>query len=525
VTALGQVSLHLDLTEVVGGPARRTVVLLLAGVLGLQAADIGAVGALAEPLEKAFHIGNTDLGLLVTVTTLVGAVVTLPFGKLSDRRSRTLQLPIVVSIWAVATVLSAVSTSFAMLLLSRLALGGVVAAAGPAIASLVGDLFPGDERARLYGYILTGELIGAGIGILLAGALSDLFGWRAAIGVLAIPACFLAWALRRYLPEPARGGQAHLQVGDDHIVTEDEAQAGDPAAAAVSPEREGSAAGEGEAQFGLDEPSAVEQQALDAGAEPYPDTVVDGTEEMNLWDAVVYVLRVRTNVALIVASGLGYFFFAGLETFAELYFRARFGVSQSLAALLFILVAAGALVGVVVSGRLADQLIHKGRTTARLGVASVAYIASTVLFIPGALLTSLALCIPVFLIAAVALGAVNAPADAARLDVLPSHLWGRAEAVRTVFRQLLQGFAPVVFGVVSAAFGTAGGGFAAGINTTSAHGSLTMAHGLEVAFILLSIPLAAAGAILWFSQSRYLRDVVAARRSDENRAAAAEVAR
>lgn len=509
MTALGQAAPHLGITEVVGGPARRTVVLLLAGVLGLQAADIGAVGALAEPLEKAFHIGNTDLGLLVTVTTLVGCVVTLPFGKLSDRRSRTVQLQIVVLAWAVATVLSAVSTSFLMLLLSRLALGGVVAAAGPAIASLVGDLFPGDERARLYGYILTGELIGAGIGIMLAGALSDLLNWRAAIGVLAIPACYLAWALRRYLPEPARGGQAHLQVGDDHIVTEEEAAEGETASGSDPADTEG-----------IDEPSAVEQQAIDSGAEPHPDTVVDGTEDMNLWDAVLYVLRVRTNVALIVASGLGYFFFAGLETFAELYFRARFGVGQSLAALLFILVAAGGLVGVVVSGRLSDQLIHKGHTTARLVVAAVAYVASTVLFIPGALLTRLFLCIPVFLLAAVALGAVNAPVDAARLDVLPSHLWGRAEAVRTVFRQLLQGFAPVVFGVVSAAFGPAGAGFAAGINTTSAKGSPATAHGLEVAFILLSIPLAVSGAILWFSRARYLRDVVAARLSDENRAAA-----
>lgn len=509
MTALGQAAPHLGITEVVGGPARRTVVLLLAGVLGLQAADIGAVGALAEPLEKAFHIGNTDLGLLVTVTTLVGCVVTLPFGKLSDRRSRTVQLQIVVLTWAVATVLSAVSTSFLMLLLSRLALGGVVAAAGPAIASLVGDLFPGDERARLYGYILTGELIGAGIGIMLAGALSDLLNWRAAIGVLAIPACYLAWALRRYLPEPARGGQAHLQVGDDHIVTEEEAAEAETASGSDPADTEG-----------IDEPSAVEQQAIDSGAEPHPDTVVDGTEDMNLWDAVLYVLRVRTNVALIVASGLGYFFFAGLETFAELYFRARFGVGQSLAALLFILVAAGGLVGVVVSGRLSDQLIHKGHTTARLVVAAVAYVASTVLFIPGALLTRLFLCIPVFLLAAVALGAVNAPVDAARLDVLPSHLWGRAEAVRTVFRQLLQGFAPVVFGVVSAAFGPAGAGFAAGINTTSAKGSPAIAHGLEVAFILLSIPLAVSGAILWFSRARYLRDVVAARLSDENRAAA-----
>ena len=508
MSAFGQVADNLGLTEMVGGSARRTVILLLGGVLGLQAADIGAIGALAVPLERAFRIGNTDLGLLVTATTLIGTVAALPFGGLSDRHSRTIQLQVVVGMWAVATLLSAVSTSYPMLLLSRLALGGVVAAAGPAIASLVGDLFPGDERARLYGYVLTGELIGAGIGILVSGAISDFLGWRFALGVLAIPALVLVWALHRFLPEPARGGQAHLRVGDEHIVSADEIEAS---------QRDKTPADDEEIS---DDPSAVERQAEAAGARPRPEAVVPGSEEMNLWQAVRYVLRVRTNVALIIASGLGYFFFAGLETFAELYFRERYGVSQTVAAILFVVVAAGAVVGVVGSGRLADRLIRGGRTDARLMVAGVAYVASTVLFIPGAAISTLAFSIPIFIVAAVALGAVNAPADAARLDVMPAHLWGRAEAVRTSLRQLLQGFAPLVFGLVSASFGATGAGFGAGVNAASAHSSAASAHGLELAFIVLSIPLAAAGGILWLTRKEYLRDVVAARRSNENRAEA-----
>ena len=168
--------------DAVGGPARRRVIVLLGSILGLQAADTGAVGALAAPLEKSFHIGNTDIGLLVTVTTLVGCVATLPFGTIADRYNRTRLLQVVVALWAVATIVSSLSVSFAMLLVTRLALGGVIAAAGPALASLFGDLVPGDERSRLWGYVLTGELLGAGIGILVAGGLSGPFGWRVAMG-------------------------------------------------------------------------------------------------------------------------------------------------------------------------------------------------------------------------------------------------------------------------------------------------------------------------------------------------------
>lgn len=488
--------------EAVGGPARRRIILLFGSILGLQAADIGAVGALAAPLEKGFHINNTDVGLLVTATTLVGCLATLPFGTVSDRYSRSRLLQIVVALWAVATLVSSLSVSFGMLLVTRLALGGVIAAAGPALASLFGDLVRGDERSRLWGYVLTGELVGAGIGILVAGGLSGSFGWRFAMGILALPAAVLAWAIRRWLPEPARGGQAYLQVGDDEILTAEETED------SVVPSRAGS--------DHLAEPSEIERQAEQSGAEPEPDMVLTDELDLTLWQATRYVLRIRTNVALIVASGLGYFFLAGLETFAELYFRERYGVGQGLATIMFLVVAIGAVGGVVVSGRLTDGLISRGRTAARVLVGSVAYVGTTVAFIPGALSHLLALSMPIFFVAAFCIGSANPPVDAARLDIVPSRLWGRAEAVRTALRQVLQGMAPLLFGLVSEAFGGGHAGFATGVDTKATAVSSSAAHGLEMAFILLCTPLLVGGLVLWRCRSVYLSDIVAARRSDEN---------
>lgn len=54
-----------------------------------------------------------------------------------------------------------------------------------------------------------------------------------------------------------------------------------------------------------------------------------------------YVLSVRTNVVLIIASSLGYFFFSGLRTFAIVFAKARFGLGQGEASLLLILIGAG----------------------------------------------------------------------------------------------------------------------------------------------------------------------------------------
>ena len=508
-----------SLEEAVGGPARRRVILIMGSILGLQAADIGSVGALAAPLEKAFGIGNTDIGLLVTVTTLVGCVATLPFGAYSDRYNRVRLLEVVVALWAVATAVSALSVSFPMLLVTRLALGGVIAAAGPALASLFGDLVPGGERSRLWSYVLTGELVGAGIGILVAGTVSGVAGWRLAMGILAVPAAVLAWVIHRYLPEPARGGQAYLQVGDEEIVTEAEVSAA-----------AGHGAGDHHGHFGLGEPEVVEElaepsevevQAEASGAEPEEALVLQPGRPMNLWQATVYVLRIRTNVALIVASGLGYFFLAGLETFAELYFRDRYGVSQSLASLLFIFIAVGAVFGVIVSGKVTDGLIARGRTPARVLVGAVAYIGTAVLFVPGVLAPALGLAVPVLMAAAFFVGATNPPVDAARLDIVPSRLWGRAEAVRTALRQSLQGFAPLIFGLVSAAFGGSGAGLSTGVDTSATAASAASAHGLQMAFIILTLPLLVGGGVLWLSRHRYLAEIVAARRSDENLVGAA----
>ncbi|MDQ6838321.1 MAG: MFS transporter, partial [Actinomycetota bacterium] len=198
------------LARTTGGRTRARVIVMLAAVLGLSAADTGAIGSLAAPLERSFHIGNTRLGLLVTVTTLVGALATLPFGALADRVNRTRVLRLAILTWGVATAVSALSVSYSMLLATRVALGVLVAGAGPLVVSLAGDLFPANERGRLFGLVLSGELIGGGFGIIAAGTLSGVAGWRPALAILAIPAFVLVIALHRRFPEPARGGRSVL---------------------------------------------------------------------------------------------------------------------------------------------------------------------------------------------------------------------------------------------------------------------------------------------------------------------------
>lgn len=431
--------------EIVGGPQRGRIILLLACVLGLEAADQGTIGSVATQLERSLSISHTELGLLASATALVAALTTLPLSVLADRMPRVPILAVSVALWSGAMIVSGASSSYEMLLLSRVALGAVIAAAGPALASLTGDFFPSRERARIFGYVLIGELVGTAVGFMISGAVAAALGWRAAFWVLALPGLALAWVLVRRLPEPARGGQGNLDAGD---------------------EADG------------------------------------GPDRMGLWGAIRYALGVRTNLLLIIASALGYFFLSGVRTFGVVFVRADYGLNQAVATLALSTLVVGALAGVLVGSRLPDRLAARGRPSARILVAAVAMIASAMIFAPALLLPWLAAALPLFVLGTAALSAANPPLDAARLDVIHFRLWGRAEGVRTTLRTLAVASAPVLFGLLADQLG---GSLPEDVGGSQAIPA-SSGHALAETFLIMVVPLAIGGLILLRARRTYARD-------------------
>lgn len=494
-------------TETVGGPARLRVVLLLAGVLSLESADIGTVGALAAQLERAFRLNNTEVGLLITVTALVGAAASLPFGVLADRSSRTRLLCWAIALWSVAMVISGLATDYLMLLVTRLALGAVTGASGPLVASLTGDLFPAKERSRIYGMILTGELLGTGAGLVISSELGALVSWRVPFFVLAVPSLAIAVLLYRMLPEPARGGQSWLYPGAERIKPAEEVNPGTPSPAEETTE-----------ELGIDGPppaaggNEVRRQAAQRDDIEADEALVlrVNADELSPWAAALYVLRIKSNLVLIASSVLGYFFLAGLEAFAILFAETHYQASQALISPALVIVGAGAVAGTLVGGRWADRLIRQGKADARVLLAGLAFVGSVVFFLPALLTKNLFISLPLFTLAAALVAAPDPTLDAARLDVVPSKLWGRAEAVRTFGRNMLQAFAPLLFGYVSAELGGPRASFGSGVGQTLRKTETAAGAGLEHTFLIMLAPLVAAGAILLFTRRRYLVDVATA---------------
>jgi len=459
------------LTFTLGGPTRTQIVVVLAGVLALSSADVATVGASAIELRSHLHIDNTDIGLLVAVSSLVGAVAALPFGVLADRVRRTWTLGIAVAFWGVAMLWSATAGSFGQLLQARLALGVVTAAAGPVVASLVGDYFPGRERGRIYSFILTGELIGAGVGFAVTGDIAAL-SWRAAFVILAIPAFLLAYFVVR-LPEPVRGGQGAILP--------------DPGYRQSTPTDAGAEAVPGAI-------TDAQRLALDRHIAPDPRAVRAGSvERMGFIAAARYVLHVRTNVALIISGALGYYFLAGVQTFGVEFVHAQYHVDQVFANLLMLVVGGGAAVGVLIGGPLGDRLLGHGHLKGRIQVPAFAAVATVILFIPALVSHSAISALPYIVLAGAALSAQNPPIDAARLDIVPARLWGRAEGIRTFVRTGAQALAPLLFGAVS--------DLLSGNHPYS---------GLRWTFVIMLLPLTASAFYLFRAMRSYPRDVATA---------------
>ncbi len=494
----GQVVKH------VGGPARARVITVFGAVLALQGADTATVGAVAPQLESALHIGNTKIGLLSSVTLLVGAAFTLPIGLLVDRIKRIPMLSISIVLWSIASLFSAFAGSYSSLLLTRLLLGAVTATAGPAIASLTGDYFPAKERGRVYAYILGGEIAGTAVGFIISSSVASLITWRAAFFLLAIPGFFLARELYRTVPEPLRGGQSRLTPGVVDLKQAVEDSASQPAAESWLEEDE--------------EPETdnlAEEAARRLGATPDPELVLDtDSSAMGLMPAIRYILSIPTNIHLIVSSSLGYFYFSGLSTFALLFVRGHYRASQATAELVLALLVGGAMVGTLVSGRITDELVRRGYLEVRVWVPALCYLAAAALLIPGILGSHLMPSMWFDIAGASLLSAANPPLDAARLDIMPAGLWGRAESVRTVLRSLAQALAPLVFGAL--ADGIAGIAPAqAPIGTHPGPISPSTARGLEICFLLLLSTLAAAGLVLLRARKTYPRDVATAAASHQ----------
>lgn len=201
---------------------RYYVVVILVLVNTINFVDRMAISVLGPAIQAEFQVSNTLLGLVMGIAfTAFYATLGFPIARLLDRRKRNTILAFVVAIWSGMTALCGAAASFVMLFLFRIGVGIGEAGAGPASHSLIGDYFRKAQRPTAIGFFSLGVPLGNFLGIVIAGALVGVIGWRWTFVALGAPGVLLALIVWLTIREPVRGGMddpadaAALRAGED----------------------------------------------------------------------------------------------------------------------------------------------------------------------------------------------------------------------------------------------------------------------------------------------------------------------
>ena len=343
---------------------------------------------------------------------LVGVLGGLPFGALADRWRRSTLLVIAMLVWTACMGFGAVAPGFGFLFLGRLGVG-IVEANGPASYSLMADFYPVVNRARMMGRYQLGSAVGGLFGVALAGVLVDAYGWRAAFWMW-IPFGVVVVLMLTRLPEPERGGQDRA--------------------------------------FHLEEAERIEADGVPG---LLPDLELPAPRESTLrydeasWIEVFRELRqIRSMWFGLMSLTISSFLLGALGVWGIEFFKRAFDLSATEAGAFVPAIGAGAAIGLVAGGELADRLLRRGNANARVHVTAVSSVLASVFLLPAFLTSSLPVAAVLLFFGSFCLTVPVAPSEALVSDVVPGELRGRASAIRGIVRAL-SALSPLLVGVLS----------------------------------------------------------------------------
>lgn len=158
-----------------------------------------AVNVALPAIGREFSMSAITLGWVATAYILAAAVCLVPLGRIADMRGRKRVFAWGVLVFALGSVLSALSGSGTMLILSRVVQGIGGAMTFGTGTAIITSVFPRGTRGRALGINIATVYLGLSLGPVLGGFLTRQWGWRSvfwSIAPLALAALVLvAWKL------------------------------------------------------------------------------------------------------------------------------------------------------------------------------------------------------------------------------------------------------------------------------------------------------------------------------------------
>ena len=181
------------------------VLLTSIGVVGFI--DRIIMNVLAEPLKREFTLSDTELGIVNGLAfAVLNVVLGLVVARIAERKRRLTLISVGTVLWSIATAACGLAGNFVQLLLARIGVGVGEAVGLPSTYSVVSDYFPREKRATMMSVLNLAAPIGAFLGASGGALIAQIYGWRAALLVAAVPGLVLALLLTLFVAEPRRGG-------------------------------------------------------------------------------------------------------------------------------------------------------------------------------------------------------------------------------------------------------------------------------------------------------------------------------
>jgi len=158
-------------------PPKGLIPVLFTGVF-MAALDTAIVGPAIPVLRETFAVDNRAVGLVMSVFVLFSLCSTALMSNLSDRYGRRPVYLASVSLFALGSLLIALSPSFWMVVASRAVQGMGAGGITPTASAVVGDLFAPEKRGKMLGLIGATYGMAFVLGPPLASALMLALSWH-----------------------------------------------------------------------------------------------------------------------------------------------------------------------------------------------------------------------------------------------------------------------------------------------------------------------------------------------------------
>ncbi|MEP6801394.1 MAG: MFS transporter [Acidobacteriota bacterium] len=180
-------------------PSRRASAALILATIAVYA-DIYITQPILPVLSREFHVRPATAGLSISIVVLMIAIVSIPYGSLSDVVGRKPVMVTTLFLLGVPTLLCAVAPSFSVLVVFRGLQGALIPGVTAIAVAYLGDAYPVEELGPKVGGWIAASVAGGLIGRVVSGLLADWTNWRAPFLLFGVLTLAAAAGLARELP-------------------------------------------------------------------------------------------------------------------------------------------------------------------------------------------------------------------------------------------------------------------------------------------------------------------------------------